>query len=483
MRRLLLSIITITGMALCQVASVRGPGHLRGAATVGATGFIPAPYVDLYSQLSGQIATFQSNVNTACSGCATFPVRYIGEVTNANANAGWAVLAPASLALIESQIDGLAALGFTGVAIQAGFPLLLPNSSPTPWYTVTSVSLGGTTGQYQCPGDNTAGSTGTGGGSATAKLADYTTFYSNIASYARTNYGMKIIVTEEVQDSAAQVSGPHSYANCLTHWYPTLSLSQLNAARSSASIAVAQAMLPDYFAIAEEPDTEAGATGLPINLIANNAAMVNAVIAAVRLANPNPGMKISAGFGNFQTNIASYINAYTNHTCGGNCVTPAMDYLDIHFFLVLTSSFSCPSCNYQTQAFSIIQNAALMPVAISQAWAHKERNSEWGNPSTNNPAIEAREIYSFWDLGIDVPFWKLLVSFSNYGKCLYTTPFDTYQLYGYVGWSTATAITGEGGSLSAAQALALEPPVSNAARVAGKLSNTGLAVRLTTLGH
>lgn len=457
---------------------------LKGSASFGnVPTAVPSAYSALYTQLTGQIATFQASVNTACSGCATFPVKYFGEVTYANSNAGWAVLPPGSLTTIKAQIDGLHTLGFTGIAVQAGFPLLLPNSSATPWYSVTSVSLGGSAGQYQCPGDSTGGSVYTGGGSAAQKLAAYTSTYAAIAAYARNTYGMKVVATEEVQDVASQVSGPHSYADCLGHWYPTLSLGQLGAARALQSVAVATAMLPDYLAISEEPSTEAAATGLALGTVANSVAMVNTVLAAVRTANPNPGMKLSAGLSNFQGNLASFISSYTNNSCGGSCVSPAMDYLDIHFFLVNTSSFGCPTCNYQTLAFNLINNAAAMPVAISQAWTHKELDAEWGDPSTDGQVVEAREVYSFWDSGVDTPWWALLHSFANLGQCTYAVPFDTLELYGYVTWSTGTAMAEAGGTLTANQVLALEQPASEAAKAAGLLSSTGTAIRVSLTGH
>jgi len=442
---------------------------------------VPAVYQTQYAQLNQEISDFTARVATACSGCS-YPVLYVGELSGANANVGYPILS--NLPALEAEVDGLHALGFNGISVQAGFPTLY-----APFYAVTSASLGQT--GLNCPGDSD-----TGGTTAAEKQASWASVYGSLASYARTKYGMKVVVAEEVMDNSSQSSGPNSYAACVTHWYQTFvttpsstGLTAFATARAAQSVAVAQAMQPDYLIVSEEPGTESGTTGLPLSEPANAASMLSTIFNSVLplKTTSNVGMQVGAGFGNFENNYAALLSTYTNNACESACVSPAMDFLDMHLFLVNESApaKATPSQpngpNYQTNALAILNNAAGMPVTISQAWCHKTDDAEWG--VLNSVVAEAREIYSFWGPVTDRNFFQLLISFANHGHVRFAVPFDTSQLYAYVPWSPATAIEGEGGTLPAQQAKYQEGPATTAAMAAGQLSPVGYAVRQFLLGY
>jgi len=264
---------------------------------------------------------------------------------------------------------------------------------------------------------------------------------------------------------------------------------------------VAEAMLPDYLILSEEPNTEAGISSQPIgNSAANAATMLNTMMASVlplKASYPGlSGMKVGAGFGNFQTTLAQYISSYTNRGCGGNgaagggpggtCVYPAMDFLDMHLFIVNECKQGCytPATygSYQTNAFQIIGNAAHMPVAISQAWCHKVSDALWSNPTANAGEVpEGREPYSFWEATTDLSFWQLLQAFSNYGRTIYSVPFDTNEMYTYLPWSPSVALSNEGGALTPTEVRSQEAAAATAAIAACQISVVGQAV-VTSIG-
>ena len=479
-------------------------GQTSNTVTIPVAAAVPEVYQGLYSQLNQDVADFIAATNTACSGCSSYPVLWAGEAADANANVGYAALS--SLSILEAQIDHLHGLGFNGIAIEAGFPLMLPDSPAGAYpsfYGATSASLG-TTG-LNCPGDNqTGGATPTtaqletGGGNSAAKQAAYVNLYGTLATYARTKYGMKVIVAEELFGGVLEST--RGYGACASKWYAAMTFPQFNAARAAQSVAVAEAMLPDYLILSEEPNTEANISSQPIGGNAANAAtMLNTIMASVlplKTSYPGlSGMKVGAGFGNFQGKLDQYIGAYTNYGCGGSgpggsgpggtCVYPPMDFLDMHLFLVNECQQGCyaPATygSYQTNAFKIVGNAAHMPVAISQAWCHKVSDAEWGSPADAGEIPEGREPYSFWEATTDLSFWQLLQAFSNYGQAIYSVPYDTDEMYAYIPWSASVALSGEGGTLTPAQVRSKETTAATAAIAACQISAVGQAV-VTSIG-
>jgi len=421
---------------------------------------VTSVYEDLYDQLSGDLASFDSAINW---NGAKYPVLYAGELSDANSNTGPKMLT--AMLYIQQQLLVLKALGFKAVAIEAGFPAMYE-----PFYAATSPEKDGS-----CPGDS--------GVAASVQQQRWASFYSDLAAAARA-LGFKVIVSAEVMDNGGQISGTGSWASCLTTWYPTLGWTQFQAARAQAAVAVARALTPDYFVLSEEPDTEANTTGYSeIETPAGAVTMLDRILASVTpLKAQIPNMQIGAGFGNWTWNYQEMAQAYTDTACSSQpCVTPKLDFLDMHFFLVNTSAPSVSSNpNFQQDTLAIVDiaNAAGVPVTISQGWLQKVRDGEWRNASAPGSSIEvqeARETYSFWT-PLDSRWLTTFEGLANYGKMAFATPFDTSELSAYQTWSNSTSIQQDGGTLPAVQVFHNEGPVAKAAAQNCVYSATGMAL-------
>src|SRR5947209_8832342 len=84
---------------------------------------VPATYQDLYTQLDGDLNHFQSSINGSWNG-SKYPVKFTGQLTDANCNNGPALLQPSSFTLIQNEILLLKALGVQAVSVEVSFPML-----------------------------------------------------------------------------------------------------------------------------------------------------------------------------------------------------------------------------------------------------------------------------------------------------------------------------------------------------------------------
>jgi len=294
-------------------------------------------------------------------------------------------------------------------------------------------------------------------------------------------------------DNGSQLSGSASWASCLTTWYPTLGWNQFQSARAQAAAALAQAMKPDYFVLAQEPDTESATTGYTeIDTPAGAVSMLNEIMASVVPLKPQiPNMLVGAGFGNWQaiyyTDYQSFANAYTSQACSSSqpCVQPKLDFFDMHLFLINESAPAVGpnppyATNFQKNALAMISaaKAAGMPMTISQAWLRKVRDSEWRNessPAGNSTVQEARETYSFW-APLDSQWLTTLERLASQAQMAFVVPFDTDEMSAYQTWSTSTSIEEDGGSLPATQVFGNEGPVASSAALNCVYSTTGLSL-------
>jgi len=377
---------------------------------------VPSAYTDLYGQLSGDLNDFSAAISSVWSG-STSPVIYAGQLTNANCNNGAALLNPSTLAIIQTNLLVLKAIGVKAVSVEVSFPMLY------------QPFLGS---QYN----------------------QYVAFYASVAAAVRAQ-GFKLIVeSQSMMPSGLQ---SNAFGNQLQTFYPALTLAQYIAARASTAAVVAQTMRPDYYVLQEEPDTEESNSGQPVGQVVNSTAMLNATLAAV--AGLVPGMKVGAGFGSWLAAYQKFANSFTQTGCGSSqpCVTTPLDFLDMHLFPVIENAIECcpgvvcppppPAVtNFWQNALSIVAtaNAAGMHMTISQTWLRKVRDSEWFILSDGGDIEEARESYSFW-ASLDQNFLQILYNLANYQGMYWVAPFNTQNYSAYLTWSSANAIQGDCG--------------------------------------
>lgn len=456
--------------------------------------------------LTTDLGDFRATIDAAWAGAggALYPWKGVAQLSVANSNNGPGMFQPDGTGqyyiqhFVTPQIAYFKnTLGVWGVAIEVSFPMLC--------------GTGAGPSQDQC----TAGQSffPVTINSVTYTLAQWETFYGNIASVIR-SYGLAVIV--EAQSMIP--SGLNSNWNpALKNYYacgdpaldPTtctpFTLAQYETQRAAAAGAVANTMHPDYFVLQEEPDTEANQSGFgglacpgspsqAVQCTKNWIAMYNGSAAAVA-ASGFTGTKVGAGFGSWFQGFSAYATALTTVCGAAPCVTSLPDFFDIHIYPLNELAgcavnpqppgpplaFSlCPYPNFQSNALNAIQTArnAGLHITMSQGWLRKVRDTEWPPPSyqaaygtVSGSMQEARETYSFW-IPLDELYLQAIVDLANWQQFFWVAPFNTQNMITYLDFNTYS-MTGDGGTLTPAQQFQTEFSQANAGYPVGTVSAVG----------
>jgi hypothetical protein len=340
----------------------------------------------IYSELQGYLRTFNASIGTS----AQHDTLRTAQLQQADSNTGPAISGPGYLAGVLVQAQELKAMGFQGVKVSIGFPLLYE-----PFL-----------------------------GSQSA-MEPYLTFYEQLVTNLH-SMGLKVVVENTILLADDEESG----WNTVSAFYGTLNWTEYMAARATMASTIAADIRPDYLVLAEEPDTEAANTGQTnLNNPADAATMIAGEITAVRLVNLT--IPLGAGFGTWlgpypPASLLDYILAY---------VALPLDYIDYHVYAINTEQ----NVNLLNNALVIAQQAGLAakPVAVSESWLWKMENSEFGVDLPD--VFSARNPFSFW-APLDAYFDQTMQNLANYTEANYTpmlylsaqgmNNFFAYQTYG-----------------------------------------------------
>jgi fibronectin type 3 domain-containing protein len=376
----ILAAVTVLVPALCK-ADVPTPT---------APPAVPAGYcTSIYSELFGDLQAFNTQLATPPTWTPVpgGPTLYAANLSLADSNSGPQISGAGYLQSTLVQLQELQAMGVQAVVVSIGFPVLYE-----PFY------------------------------GSEAALAPYLTFYTQVAQAVKAA-GLKLIVDQEELFSNDIAAGWTE----MNPFYVGLTWPEYMVARAQMAATVAQTMLPDYFTLADEPDTEATQTGQQnLNDAADAAQMIAGEIAAVQALNLSPAPQLGAGFGTWleasgSSSLVSYTNAY---------LTLPLNYLDLHVIPVNTLADSSDIGN--SLIVASMAAAVGRPVAIGQAWLEKAEASELNVLSSD--VIRARGPFSFW-APLDGYFVQTMQALAKYTQMIYMAPdepiyFFAYQPYG-----------------------------------------------------
>ena len=339
---------------------------------------VPAAFQDLYSSLN----TYLTNFNTTLGAPQTppTPALFSGNLKNADANAGPALVNPATMAGIQLQLQELQAMGVQAVTVEIGFPAL---------YQPFLASQGQT-------------------------YAQWVTFYQQIAALVH-GAGLKLIVENDtllVNDVQAGWNAAPFFA--------TLDWPTYQQARAQMALTIAQTMQPDYLVALEEPITEANDSGQSeANTPSGSASLLSEMLASLQQAGV-PGMLVGAGTGTSQGNSLAYIQEYAGMP---------VDFIDFHVYPI--------NFNNLPTALEIasIAAAAGKPVAMTECWLWKVRDSELG--VLTDDQVRARDPFSFW-APLDAYFIQTIENLAGHTQMLFMDPFDSEYYAAYLPYGTST---------------------------------------------
>jgi hypothetical protein len=393
----------------------------------------PAGYCStIYGELEGDLQAFNIllTIPPIWKPILGGPTVYAGNLQQADGNSGPSLSGSNYLPGVLTQLQELRALGIQGVVVVVGFPVLYE-----PFF------------------------------GSRAALQPYLNFYSQVAQAVK-SAGLKLIVEDDVLLTSDVEAG---WTN-LPAFYATLDWDQYMAARATMAATVAKTMQPDYLVLAEEPDTEASQTGQTnMNIPSDAAQMISGEIAAVKALKLS-GTKLGAGVGSWlapsgTSSLTAYIAAY---------VALPLDYIDFHIYPINTVRQGSLIAN--TLTIASLAAAAGKPVAMSEAWAWKMEDSEWGVISDDT--VRARYPFSFWG-PLDVYFQQTLEALANYTGLVYAAPDGPDYLFAY---QTYGGTTSNGGAANCTCTTAscndydivqTETTVASAANAAAEYSTTG----------
>jgi hypothetical protein len=364
---------------------------------------VPKEYQDLYTMLNSKVSTFDTTVRRGWNGQQS-DVRFAAELLVANCNRGRQLLDPVAFEGAKLELTRLQSLGVRAVTVCIGFPLLY-----RPFF-----EFNGDPNDHQ-------------------RFID---FYRKLSGEVH-GRNMKLIV-----ESSILFGGVYSQGSGLNlvEYYRQLSARDVVMGRGEMVQIIVREIRPDYLNLGSEPDTEGKLLGRSDLSTPDGFARTIATLVDLLRAAGVGKTQLGAGIGTWQRAGDTYLKAL--------CST-GIDLIDLHVYPV-NGNLLDRLMPYTDQA-----HACGKPVAISEAWLQKQRDSEFAQiDAAFDNAIYARDTFSFWS-PLDQKFLTALVRFAHWKHLLYFSPFWSklfwaYLDYDQVGLRSKQDLMGESAKASAA---------------------------------
>jgi hypothetical protein len=233
-------------------------------------------------------------------------------------------------------------------------------------------------------------------------------YYKNLAQELRKR-DMKILV-------AIGNLLPDSSFTDLQVSFSNLTFAKYRQTKRQIAERIIQEIHPDYLTIANEPSTEAMATGLKVT-VPEFTETVRHILNGL----DRSGVLIGAGTGTW--NHVDYVKSLAIDT--------SLDYIDIHIY----------PANYLQQAITIadIVRAHNKRLIIGEAWTYKVYDSELGDLGdiATQAKIFGRDVYNFWE-PLDSRFLEIMVELANYKGYEFISPFWSKYFFAYLDYEAVS---------------------------------------------
>ncbi|MGD0359239.1 MAG: fibronectin type III domain-containing protein [Bryobacteraceae bacterium] len=368
---------------------------------------VPPVFQDLYTELNNYLVNFNSTLGSG--GGSKSATLMTGSLKVANSNVGPQLL-NGTLGM-QLQLNALKAMGAQAILVEIGFPMLYE-----PFLTSQGQSY-----------------------------ADYVTYYQGLASAIR-SAGLKVVVENDTLLSNDIAAGWN-----VAPFYATLNWTQYQQARADTAAVIAQTLQPDYMVVLEEPDTEAANSGQGnVNTPNGATAMLGQILTSLQQADV-PNVKVGAGVGTWLNGFLEFIQEF---------VTLPVDFIDFHIYPV--------NDNFLPNALQIASAAAAAgkPVAMTECWLSKERDTEVGVLS--NDVIRGRDPFSFW-APLDALFIQTMQKLAKNTQMLFLNPYSSEYYFVYQTYDAATE------NLTPGQILSQENSLVSVANQEAQYTGTGMS--------
>lgn len=367
---------------------------------------VPREFQPIYAELERQLSQLAQRLPAG----GEAPVIFSACLLAANSNEGERLLIPEMLDSVMLSLDRMQALGQQAVSLDVNFPLLYRGFHP----------------------DETT-------------FQRYLDFYRRVAQEIRQR-GLKLCL-ESSQIFTASVWSPLE----VEPFYKSLTLEEYVEAKSEMVRTIAKELQPDFFTVAEEPDTEARETGQPMDDLDQYIPAVNRYVAEARQVGPER-MRIGAGFGTWLRGYETFAQRLAAET--------KVDFINLHVYPV-----------HRQFMDRLVEVAELARqhgkgVVVGEAWLYKLGTNELGR--ANEQLVYGRDVYSFW-VPLDAKFLEVLVQVARSQGFEYVSPFWSRYFFGYLPYDERTK------ALPPQQAFRAVNRIAAEAMRAGTVSASGAA--------
>lgn len=243
------------------------------------------------------------------------------------------------------------------------------------------------------------------------RSAEYWAFYRRLAGDVKAR-GLRLHV------KVGPIFNSRNFSNVRVD-YTNLTVDDYLRDRARIAQRVAQEIRPDYLSIGNEPSSE----GEILNLDITPDRFVRYVNETLAGMNRSVTL-VGAGAGTWDS--TEYVERFARDT--------SLDYIDLHVYPLLSLRG-----DYLRRAAEMADIAAAggKRVIIGEAWLYKAGRLELTLAPTN-PAIFARDVYSFW-APLDIKFLQDMGKLASLKRIEYVSPFWTKYLFAYLPFDDRTS--------------------------------------------
>lgn len=295
----------------------------------------------LYAELDRSLEGFKAGLPAP----SRRPMTFATELLAANSHRQEALLQPRVLEGVRFYLEALRKMGVGGVKVTASYPVIAEDNP---------------------------------------RLADYLVFYKAVAEEVRKR-GMKLLVATGVliPDETTGVK-PHE----------KIGFERYKKARTFAARTCAKELAPDYLTIANEPSTEAWASGVAeLKEPDKQEELVRHILDGLK--DLRKETRVGAGSGNWDD--PAFVRFLASRA--------DIDYIDLHFYPVQ------PRFSERALELARIAREHKKPLIVGEAWLYKAAHTELNSIAACGP-IFARDVYSFWE-PLDKKYIEVLARFAD----------------------------------------------------------------------
>jgi hypothetical protein len=240
---------------------------------------------------------------------------------------------------------------------------------------------------------------------------DYMNFYKRLASEIRKRGFVLIVETTSIFREPEFSNVKVDYSGLTMERYQREKLQMIET--------ILKEMRPDYLTIDNEPITQQRNTGVR-HSVKGYTEMVQFILKNLDCS----GTKIGAGAGTWDD--FDYFESLAKNT--------TVDYIDMHVYPI-QRHFLVDN----TLKIATIARTYGKKLSMGEAWLYKAAENEFAGVEASQPAIFARDVYSFW-IPLDEKFLEVMVKLSHHLKLEFLSLYWMQYLYGYLEYDQTGAI-------------------------------------------